>query len=112
SKTTIITKPPRGDLYYPLVSRRPVWVRMDRLEAFPILPMEITIETDVYLHPEPGPRIEETGVKLSAGDSARLIAYQPSGSNVWGRLQRGGWIPLLLFSQYTTSWRMETIPPP
>ena len=112
SKTTILTKPPRGDIYYPLVSRRPVWVKMDRLEAFPILPMDVKIQTDVYLQPEPGPRIEETGVKLSAGDSARLIAYQPSGSNVWGRLQRGGWIPLLMFSQYTTSWRMETIPPP
>lgn len=111
SKTTILVNPPRGDIYYPLVSRRPVWVQMERLEAFPILPMEVTIETDVYIQSTPGPRVEQTRSQLSAGDSVRIIEYYPSGSNVWGRV-RGGWIPLLLYPQYLTSWRMATVAPP
>jgi hypothetical protein len=111
SKSTIIVNPPRGDIYYPLVSRRPVWIQMDRLEAFPPLPMDITINSDVYVQSTPGPSIEKTELQLSAGDSATLIDYYPSGSNVWGRI-RTGWIPLLLDPQYLTSWTMETIPPP
>jgi hypothetical protein len=111
-KTTILVKPPRGDLYYPLVSRRPVWVEMERLEAFPILPMDVTINADVYVQPEPGPTMEVTRFRLASGDAVRIVEYYPSGSNVWARLQRGGWIPLLLYPQYFTSWRMETIPPP
>lgn len=112
TKTTIIVNPPKGDVYYPFVSRRTVWVQMERLEPFPILPMDITINEDVYIQPEPGPTIEQTKFQLSAGDSVRLIAYHPTGSNVWGQLQNGGWIPLLLYPKYYASWRMETMPPP
>lgn len=112
SKTTILLNPPKGDIYYPLVSRRPIWVQMDRLEKFPVLPMEITANTDLYVQSTPGPKVEETRTKLSAGQTVHLIDYYPSGSNVWGRLRSGGWIPLLLYPQYLTSWKMETIPPP
>ena len=112
SKTTIIVKPPKGDIYYPLVSRRSVWVPMERLEAFPGLPMEVTVNEDIYIQTTPGPKLEQTRFKLSAGDSVRLIDYHPTGSNVWGRVQSGGWIPLLLYPKYFTSWQMETSPPP
>jgi hypothetical protein len=112
TKSTIIVKPPKGDLYYPLVSRRAIWVQMERLERFPPLPMDVTINTNVYIQSTPGPTVEKTRFQLAAGDSAKVIAYHPSGSNVWGRLQNGGWIPLLLYPQYLTSWKMETIPPP
>lgn len=112
SKTTIIVNPPKGDIYYPLVSRRSVWVPMERLEAFPALPMEITVNEELYIQSTPGPTIEQTRFRLSAGDSVRLIDYQPTGSNVWGRVQGGGWIPLLLYPKYFTSWQMGTLPPP
>jgi hypothetical protein len=112
SKTTILVNPPKGDLYWPLVSRRPVWIQMERLEAFPTLPMEVTASSDLYIQPTPGPYIEQTKRQLHEGESAKVIAYQPSGPNVWGRLQSGSWIPLLFNRQYLTSWTMETVPPP
>lgn len=112
TKRTILLNPPKGDIYYPLVSRRPVWVQMDRLEKFPDLPMEITASADLYVQPTPGPKVEQTRTKVSAGQTVHLIDYYPSGSNVWGRIRSGGWIPLLLYPQYLTSWKMETIPPP
>lgn len=112
TKTTILVNPPKGDLYWPLVTRRPVWIQMDRLEAFPPLPMDVTANTDLYIQPTPGPNLEKTARQLFATEKAKVIAYQPLGPNVWGRLQRGGWIPLLMNRQYLTSWTMETVPPP
>lgn len=112
TRTSILVKPPKGDLYWPLVTRKPVWIQMDLLEAFPTLPMEITINKDVYVQDTPGPTVEQTDRQLTAGDTAKLVSYYPSGSNVWGMLSNGRWIPLLLDPQYFTSWRMETVPPP
>lgn len=117
SKTTIIVYPPRGDLYWPLVTKRPVWIQMERLERFPGPPFIVTANKDLYIQPEPGPTIEETRFQVSAGESVRVIQYYPSGSNVWGRVQSGGWIPLLWYTvngapKYYTSWQMETLPPP
>lgn len=112
TKTTILVNPPKGDIYYPLVSRRSVWVQMSMVEPFPILPMDVTANTDLYIQPTPGPTVEQTRFKLSAGQSATVIEYYLTGSNVWGRVQNGGWIPLLLYPRYLTSWTMETIPPP
>jgi hypothetical protein len=112
TKTTILVNPPKGDIYYPFVSRRAVWVQMSMLEPFPILPMDVTANADLYIQPTPGPTVEESRFKLSAGQSAKVIEYYPTGSNVWGRVQSGGWIPLLLYPKYLTSWTMETISPP
>jgi hypothetical protein len=111
TKTTILVRPPRGDLYWPLVTRKPVWIQMERLEPFPILPMEVTANTDLYIQPTPGPSVEETRLQLSTGQTANILAYHPTGPDVWGRVQ-GGWIPLLLNRQFMTSWTMATVPPP
>lgn len=112
TKSTILVKPPKGDLYWPLVSRRAVWIPMERLEAFPSLPMEVTATTDLYLQTTPGPTIDKTGRQLAAGQSVSVVAYQPLGPDVWGRLQNGRWIPLLYSRQFLTSWQMATVPPP
>ncbi len=117
SKTTILVNPPKGDLYWPLVTKHPVWIQLSMLERFPGPPFLVTVNTDVYVQKTPGPSIEKTNSQLSDGQSVKIIAYYPSGSNVWGRLQSGGWIPLLWYTingapQYFTSWRMETLPPP
>jgi hypothetical protein len=112
TKSTILVKPPKGDLYWPLVTRRPVWIQMERLEAFPPLPVEVTANADMFIQTTPGPTVDKTGRPLAAGQSTSVVAYQPAGPNVWGRLQNGRWIPLLYGGQYLTSWRMETVPPP
>jgi hypothetical protein len=112
TKTTVVIRPPKGDIYWPLVSRRPVWIQMERIEPFPTLPMVVTANKDLYIQPEPGPKVEETNRQLLAGETATIVQYYPSASNVWGRLPNGGWIPILLYPQYTTSWKMETMSPP
>lgn len=112
TKTTLVIRPPKGDIYWPLVSRRPVWIQMERVEPFPILPMTVTVRKKLYIQTTPGPSVEKTGRVLAEGESVTLMEYYPSGSNVWARLQTGGWIPIMLYPQYTTSWSMETMPPP
>jgi len=111
------TNPPKGDMYWPLVSSRPVWIQLERLEKFPELPVKITANTTVYIQADPGITNTPTASKLSAGRSATVVEYYPSGSNVWGRLKSGGWVALLWYParddlQYPTSWKMETLPPP
>ena len=85
---------------------------MSRLEKFPDLPMVVTANETVHIQTTPGPGNEPTDRQLEAGESARVIEYHPSASNVWGKLQGGGWITLLWRTQYPTSWKMETAPPP
>jgi hypothetical protein len=112
TKTTGWVNPPKGSLYFPLVSKRAVWIPMERLEAFPILPMEVTANTGLYIQPTPGPKIEESRKKLAKGESTTLIQYYPSGSTVWAQVQGGGWIPLIVRGQFSTTWTMATVPPP
>jgi hypothetical protein len=112
SKSTTLANPRQGVIYYPFVSKRPVWVQMNRLEPFPILPMQVTANEDIYIQNQPGPAIEATSYKVAAGETRTIVEYYPSASDVWGRLQTGGWIPLIYKHKYKTSWSMQTIPPP
>lgn len=115
---TLWVNSPRGDLYWPLVSSQPVWIPMENLEKFPDLPFALTANETVYIQLKPGPENKPSGSRLSAGQSAKVVEYYPSASNVWGRLSGGGWIALLWYPinngepQYPTSWKMETEPPP
>ena len=118
AKVTYWVNPPKGDLYWPLVSSRSVWIQMERIEGFPGLPREVTAITGQDIRRTPEISDNLTGLELSAGQSARIVEYYPSASDVWGRLESGGWITLLWYSatsggaQYLTSWTMETLPPP
>ncbi|HSO11566.1 MAG TPA: hypothetical protein VLT51_04275 [Anaerolineales bacterium] len=112
TKTTYWLNPPHGDIYWPLVSSRAVWISLDRLEPFPFLPMEVTAKTSQVIRKTPTMDGEETGEEFSEGESARIVEYYPSGSNVWGRISGGGWVTLLLHWKYPTSWSMSTLPPP
>ncbi len=117
TQETYWTNPPKGDMYWPLVSGRSVWISLELLEKFPELPMKITATTAVPIQQSPD-LVNATGTSaLAAGQSATVVEYYPSGSNVWGRLKSGGWIALLWYPamndlQYPTSWKMETLPPP
>lgn len=112
SKTTRIVNPPQGSLYWPLVTEKPVWIERSRLEKFPNLPMTVTANTTVYVQKTPDPTNDPTERQLEAGETARIVEYYPSASNVWGRILGGGWIALLWHTEYPTSWKMETAPPP
>lgn len=117
TKTTfwVNPPPPYGDLYWPLVSSRTVWIPMEFLEPFPILPMTVTGITTQTARSKPSIDGSVTNFKLSEGESASIVEYYPSGSDVWGRLSDGGWIALLIHEkgilQYPTTWSMETRPP-
>ncbi len=112
TKSTFWVKPPHGDIYWPLVSSRPVWISLERLEPFPILPMTVRAKTSQPIRKTPAANGEETGFTFAEGDTARIVEYYPSGSNVWGRMTGGGWIALVLNWKYPTDWSMATLPPP
>ncbi|GAB4467671.1 MAG: hypothetical protein Kow0070_30950 [Anaerolineales bacterium] len=112
TKATFWVNPPHGDIYWPLVSSRPVWISLERLEPFPILPMTVRAKTSQPIRKTPSATGEETGFTFAEGDTARIVEYYPSGSNVWGRMTGGGWIALVLNWKYPTDWSMATLPPP
>lgn len=112
TKQTYWAKPPQGDVYWPFVSSRPVWVPMERLEAFPTLPMDVISDTTQDIRKEPKIDSPLNGRKFKEGERGRIMEYFPSGQNVWGKLQEGGWVALLLNGKLPTSWSMATFPPP
>ncbi len=116
-KTTYWVNPPKGSMYWPLVSKFPVWIPMERLEPFPILPMLVTAKVDQDILTEPNRNAEKTGDTLLKGRTATVVEYFPAGSQVWGRLLGGSkWIALFRYdkgaARYFTTWSMATLPPP
>jgi len=116
TKTTFWTNTPQGALYWPLVSSRPVWIPLERLEPFPALPMSVTAKTTQAIRTEPNLDSTLTGFEFSENVPTTIVEYYPSGSNVWARMESGGWIALLLYQgggpKYLTDWTMATVPPP
>lgn len=115
TKKTYWVNPPHGSVYWPFVSREDVWVQMDRLEPFPILPMVVTARITQPMRMEPKADSELSKFELDEGDTARVIQYFPSGSDVWGLLDTGKWIMLFQYTKdgptYFTTWSMATLPP-
>jgi hypothetical protein len=111
TKITYWVDPPPGTVYWPLVSSRPLWIPLERLEPFPTLPKVVKAVTSQDIRTTPSVKGLKSGLKLSEGETARIVEYYPSGSNVWGRLSGGGWIALVLNWNYPTDWKMETLPP-
>jgi len=117
TKSTYFTNTPQGDLYWPLVSDRAVWIPMEYLESFPILPMTVIVDAKERLAVMEEPSLDSLKITadITEGNSLTVVEYHPSGSDVWGRLSNGGWIELLAHRKgliyYPTSWSMETLPP-
>jgi hypothetical protein len=115
TKSTYWTNPPRGSIYWPFVSRNTVWIPMERIEPFPILPMEVTVAVDQDVRVEPGKDSETTGRQIHKGETVTIVEYYPSGSEVWGRIYGSKWIALFMYQKtgptYFTSWSMATLPP-
>lgn len=112
SKQTYWSTTPQGDIYWPLVASKTVWIQLERLEAFPFLPMEVTATTTQKILKKPEIGSPSIGREFKEGEIGTIMEYYPSASNVWGKLREGGWIALLLSGQYPTSWGMATVPPP
>ena len=116
TKSTYWVNPPQGDTYYPFVTSKPVWIQMERLEPFPILPMSVMALETQDLHKEPNLESETTGKQFAKGDTSIIVQYYPSGSEVWAQLQSGRWILLFRYEKdgpkYYTNWSMQTLPPP
>ena len=117
NKSTYWVNPPKGSLYWPLVSKFPVWIDMDRVEPFPGLPMPVTAKVEQEILTEPKKDAVGTGETLAEGDTVTVVEYYPSGSQVWGRLLGGSkWIALFRYEKtgptFFTTWEMETLPPP
>lgn len=115
SKTTYWVNPPQGDVYWPFVARNDVWVQMDRLEPFPVLPMVVIANETQEIKTEPKLDSDSTRFDLAKGDSVKIVQYSPSASTVWGRLENGNWIVLFTYAggvpKYLTTWTMATVPP-
>jgi hypothetical protein len=114
TKSSYFSNPPRGDVYWPLVSDKPVWIPLEFLESFPILPDTIVMKEKQPVREQPA--LDSRSVsEIAAETTVTIINYYPSGSDVWGQLSSGGWIELLAHQKgavtYPTSWSMETLPP-
>jgi len=113
-KVTFWNNPPPGDIYWPLVADRPLWIPMDRLEAFPFLPKDVVASESQARRGEPSFDAPELNSMIQEGDVIKIVEYHPSGSDVWGRVGNG-WIVLFTYEKavphYLTSWTMATLPP-
>jgi hypothetical protein len=103
-------------VYSPMFSRTQSVLPLENLEPFPRLPLKVTVEWAAGLNVRQLPEL--SSIKLSSlpqGMEARVIRYHPRGAEVWGRVQNGGFICLHAPGQpkpYSTTWKMETSPPP
>ena len=116
TKATYWVNPPPGDIYWPLVTRHEVWMPLEALEPFPVLPMVVTATVSQSIRTKPDMDGGQTGHQFSKGESVSVVEYYPTASDVWGRVSGGGWIALLIHEKdlpvYPTSWSMATQPPP
>ena len=112
TKSSYLGNTPQGDLYWPLVSARPVWIPIEYLEPFPILPMDVTSNKTQPVRQQPSIESPLTRFEFTQGKTETVIDYFPSGSDVWGRLTNGFWILLMRQGGFPTSWSMATQPPP
>jgi hypothetical protein len=107
------------DVYTFVIGRSELYVPLVRLELFPKLPMTVStgLTKAFGLDIREAPTLYNKVIgKLAAMKKATVTAYAPSGSNVWGKIDKG-WIPLMLRPQngpevYYTTWKMKTSPPP
>jgi len=112
---TFWLNPPPGDIYWPLVASRPVWIPIDRLEPFPTLPMEVVSGEIQPGYSKPAFDAPKSGFSIRVGEIVTIVDYRPSASDVWGRLSSGSWINLFTYKKgvphYSTTWSMATLPP-
>jgi hypothetical protein len=108
----------RGEVFYPLVSSQELYFPLDWLEPFPSLPRTVQVKiADLHIHLEPTFDSATLG-QLHADQSFEILQYAPRGSEVWGLVKNNslkGWVVLFnpyTSPYYTTTWYMQTDPPP
>ena len=112
--TNRLYKPGAGlDVYFPLIKKTEHWIKLDKVELFPELPLPVTVTTygGLIVRPTAARDGYVAGNKAYlSGTVVTIYEYKPRGENVWGRTD-DGWIALLWHGNYYTTWRMETQPP-
>jgi hypothetical protein len=104
------------EVYFPNLSHLEdgYWVRLERTELFPALPLCTTATAEVPVLNTVTGMAKQVGT-VSAGEIVTVREYLAQGSDVWGRTDEG-WIQLLTLNGagvpiYPTTWDMETRPP-
>lgn len=106
------------DVYFALLRKTDLWIDLDRVEAFPALPMKVSpqdwITRGLRVHETcqiPSPEISG----LYPSQTAMLTSYVPRGSDVLGLVNlpngKTGCIALLYRGTEYTGWHMDTVPP-
>ena len=103
-------------VYSPLLTRAQSALPLEDLEPFPRLPLKVNVAWASGLNVRQLPNADSLKLSiLPQGKEVRIIRYHPRGAEVWGRIQSGGFICLHTPGQpdpYSTTWKMETSPPP
>jgi hypothetical protein len=115
NKITFWNNPPPGDIYWPFVANRPIWIQMELLEPFPPLPKTVSAVESQPIRKQPAFDAPEASGSIEVGETINVVEYFPAGSDVWGKLSNGGWIVLFMYEKavprYMTTWSMATLPP-
>jgi hypothetical protein len=122
-KFTAITKngdvinPAEGiDVYTFAIGRSFLFVPLTRVELFPALPLQVTINATTKLDARELPdENSKVLAKVNPAKNLEIYEYAPRGTHVWGRSNKGWvtlqWYPTKGKLSYPTSWKMKTIPP-
>lgn len=107
-------KSPKGDAFVIVASKVRMYVPLEDLELFPMLPFPVTVCDPDGLVMYDAPSGNQTGVMIYPETTVTIAEYAFRGPNVWGRLKGGeGWVPLGNIHEpgyFTTSWNMATVP--
>ena len=112
-----------GNIYVPIISRHgDLWVEDSEVEAFPSLPMDITV-TASSLDVLSSADINSTTIESTPnGTHLKLTDYSPTQRNTFGQVTdlatgKTGYVALYnwtawMTGSYTTTWTMQTLPVP
>ncbi len=96
-----------------LISRKELYVPLDRIEIFPKLPrgVKTLVDLDTYKSPPRNAQKIKNSARLVAGQWVKIFDYAVRGQEVWG-LTLQGWVALAIGSpsRFLTTWQMKTRP--
>ena len=113
-----------GNIFIPIISQHgDLWLEDSSVEAFPSLPMDITVMTTALNMTSSTDAKNSTIIETAPnGTHLKLTDYSPMQRNTFGQVTdpitgNTGYVPLFNWSgymtgSYTTTWTMQTLPVP
>jgi hypothetical protein len=113
-----------GNIYVPILSQHAnLWIEDNEVEAFPSLPMDVTVMANTLdLKSSTDPKSSRVVETMLSGARLELTDYFPTQRNTFGQVTdpktgKTGYIPLFNWTaymkgSYTTTWTMKTLPVP